>query len=917
MGELTIRTDRRFPTVRSQGTAKGEKLAGSSPASGTAKTASTAQEALEQLTRADSRAVRQAREALRGLQSGEGALVELEDSLGRLGELARQAAEGGPADREALQDELERLQKEVKRILDSGISLLPESGGDGGTGDRLAVLYLGAVIAGGGELPREVSPEQALEGLKLLLAKVADGMDPDQAVSLLTGGRFASLEEFQAWFAGGGVSGDLLDGLIAPDGLPLTLPDLSALLPLLELGGTDQGLMAQVLTALESLPAGAEGTAVDGQAVSSSSLPVMQAGSFQAAGRDLSGVSFQAETGQLTVGGSSDVTLQGAKEQGGAIVLTGSGTVTLRDVRAASLTASAPEARIFTAGETAVGELRLEAGSVLTVDGTGPLRVSAFRAEQGALLRLAEGASVMPEKPGEEPVVLTAPVVLEGPASLAATARAGVHSASGKALDPFDILWETLLPGWSGITSVAVDGKQARMALLRGDPARLWLTKGDPSHGYDIHDLVLQGRDETGRPQTRYAYLIWNQKRGTFEETALCDNPFSVTGGEPGLDWVYEEETRTLRILSDRVTAVSGGSGEGEPSGRIALADGIGTVRLTLEGVVCRTAAGSALYLGRDNDVTLLLRDGTDSRFESGPGCAGISLGEGASLRLDRAAPGEAGRGDEGALTAAGGEGGAGIGRDGGGSRDRTSSILILGGAVTAVGGTSAAGIGAGQHSAMGAITIAGGTVVSTGGTGGGAGIGGALDAPAGDIQIRGGRIAAGTAGHAASIGSGVQGACGDILITGTARIVKASGIGACPLGGCGRVTVSGGADIGAARITTQADISPEEEGPPQFLLTLEGLGLDRLRVHTREEALKAVPGVDRALRRLAALRRVYGEMYVRAERGGSLGVWPPAGELVRDTGAAGELLDGLKRSAPQAVRAHGRPREAGELLKG
>lgn len=916
MSELTIRTDRRFPAVRSQGAAKGEKAADGAAASGTAKAASAAPEILEQLTRTDSRAVRQAREALRGLQNGEGALAELEDSLNRLGELARRAAQGGTADREALQSELERLQKEVERILNTGISLLPESGGEAGAGDRLAALYLGAVIAGGGELPAQISPEQALEGLKLLLAKVAEGMDPDQAVALLTGGRFTGLAEFQTWFAGSEIPGNLPDGLLVPGGLSLALPDLSALLPLLELGGSDRELMTQVLTALKSLPAGLEtAQAGGGEGSAPSSVPVMRAGEFQAAGRDLSGVSFRAEDGRLTVEGESDVTLRGTERQGGAVVLAGSGTVTLRDVRAASLTAAAPQTRIFTAGETAVGELRLEAGSVLTVDGTGPLRVSVFQAGEGALLRLAEGAAVMPERPGEEPAVLTVPVVLEGPASLAAAPRAGVRSAEGKALDPFDVLWEKLLPGWTGVTSVAVDGKQARMSLLRGDPVRLWLTKGE--HGYDIHDLVLQGRDEAGHPQTRYAYLIWSQRRKAFEETAVCDNPFSVTGGEPGLDWVYEEETRTLRILSDRVTAVSGGGREGEPSGRIALADGIGTVRLTLEGVVCRTAAGSALCLGRDNDVTLLLQDGTDSRFESGPGCAGISLGERASLRLDRAAPGESGRGGEGALTAAGGEGGAGIGRDGGAGRDRTSSILILGGLITALGGASAAGIGAGQHSAVGAITIAGGTVVSAGGTGGGAGIGGALNAPAGDIRIRGGRITAGAAGHAAGIGSGVQGACGDILITGTARIVKADGIGACPLGGCGRVTVSGGADIGAARITTQADVSPEEAPPPQLRLTLEGLGLDRLRVRTLEEAQRAVPGVDKALRRLAALRRVYGEVYARAEQGGSLGIRPAAGELVRDTGSAGELLDGLKRSAPQAVKAHGRPGEAGQLLKG
>ena len=937
MGELTIRADRRFSAVRGQAAAKGGKTAGSEAAQGAARTAFTVSETLRQLTRTDSRTVRQSKEVLRTLQNGEGALAELQDSLERLGELARRAAEGGPADREALRGELERLREKMERILNSGISLLPESGGDAGAGDRLAVLYLGALIAGGGEPPREIGPEQALEGLELLLEKVAGGMDPDQAAALLTGGRFAGLAEFRAWFAGGDIPGmqALLEGALSPGGLSdlSALPDLSALLPLLELGGTDRGLMAQVLTALKSIqpgPEAAKAGAGGGEQGASNSIPVMRAGGFQVAGKDLSSLSYQAETDRLTVGGRSDVTVGGTERQAGAVALTGSGTVSLRDVRAASLTAASPEARIFTAGETVLGELRLEKGAVLTVEGSGPLKVGAFRAEQGALLRLAEGAAVMPGKPGQEPgkepeeeqIVLTAPAVLEGPASLAVAARAGVRGADGKALDPFDIVWETLLPGWRTVTSAAVDGRQVRLALTRGDPVRLWLAKGDPSHGYDIHDLVLQGQDEAGRPQTRYAYLVWNRKRKAFEEITVSDNPFSVTGGEPGEDWIYEEETRTLRILSNRVTAVSGGDrGDEVPfSGRIALADGIGSIRLILEGVVCRAAAGSAFDLGRDNDVTLLLRDGTDSRFESGPGYAGISLGEGACLRLDRAAPKETGRGGEGALTAAGGAGGAGIGRDGGGSRDRTSSILILGGTVTAAGGPSAAGIGAGQHSAMGAITIVGGTVVSTGGTGGGAGIGGALGAAAGDIQIRGGRITAQAAGHAADIGAGVQGACGDILITGTARILKAADIGACPLGACGRVTVSGGADIGQARLRTRADISLEgEEGPPRLLLTLEGLGLDRLRVQTLEEAQKAVPGVDRALRRLAALRRVYGEMYARAERRyrQPQGDWTPSGDAVRDAGAADKLLGGLKREAHQAVRAHGRPEEAGELLKG
>lgn len=929
MGELTIRTDRRILSVRSQAVAKGEKTAGSTGSQGTARTATPALETLRQLTLADSQAVRQAKEALRGLQTGESALDELQDSLKQLGELAQKAASGEDADQKALQTELERLWGKMERILDSGISLFPESGRDIGAGDQLAVLYLGAVIMGGGTPAEEISPEQALEGLKLLLEKVADGVDPDQAVALLTNGRFSGLADFQARFSSGDITGmqTLLDGLFLAGGLPSVLPDLSALFPLLELGGTDRGLMAQLLNALRSMQAGTEGAqAGGGERSGSGSAPVMAAGGFQAAGKDLSGLSVRESGGQtaVTVGGAENVTLRGTGEGAGTITVTGSGTVSLRDVRAASLTADAPAARIFAAGEVVLGELWLGEGAVLTVDGIGPLRMSAFHAGENGLLRLAEGAAVMPGRGEQGLPVLTVPVVLEGPASLAALTRAGVHSADGRALDPFDVVWDVLLPGWSGITSAAVDGKQARMALLRGDPVRLWLTKGDPSHGYDIHDLVLQGRDETGCPQTRYAYLVWSRKKGAFEEISLEDNPFSVTGGEPGEDWIYEEETRTLRILSNRVTAVSGGSGEEEGQfpfgGRIALADGIGSIALILEGVVCRSMAGSAFDLGRDNDVTLLLRDGTDSRFESGPGCAGISLGKGASLRLDRAAPGESGRGADGALTAVGGKGGAGIGRDGGGSRDRTSSILILGGTVTAAGGVSAAGIGAGQHSAVGSITIAGGTVVSTGGTGGGAGIGGALDAPVGDIQIRGGRITAEAAGHAAAIGSGVQGACGDILITGTARIVKAPEIGACPLGGCGRVTVSGGADIGAARLRTQAEVSPDgernEETPPRFFLTMEGLGLDRLRVRSREEALRAVPEVDKALRRLSALRRIYGEMYARVERGGSQGlVWPTAGETVRDTGTAGALLNDLKREAPQAVRAHGRTEEAGQIL--
>ena len=136
----------------------------------------------------------------------------------------------------------------------------------------------------------------------------------------------------------------------------------------------------------------------------------------------------------------------------------------------------------------------------------------------------------------------------------------------------------------------------------------------------------------------------------------MYPNPFTVTGGEPGRDWIYDEASHTLHILSAQVTAIAGGTGVDARkeafSGRIALADGIGAVELALDGVVCRVSSGRAFRLGRGNDVTLLLQNGTDNLFESGAGCAGISLGDGTSLRIDCADRPEAGEDPAGTLDA-------------------------------------------------------------------------------------------------------------------------------------------------------------------------------------------------------------------------------------------------------------------------
>ena len=63
---------------------------------------------------------------------------------------------------------------------------------EGGTAaGYLAALYLGSVISGGD------SPAEAMEGLRRLLEKVAEGVPLDQAVEELTDGAFTGMEDFE------------------------------------------------------------------------------------------------------------------------------------------------------------------------------------------------------------------------------------------------------------------------------------------------------------------------------------------------------------------------------------------------------------------------------------------------------------------------------------------------------------------------------------------------------------------------------------------------------------------------------------------------------------------------------------------------------------------------------------------------
>lgn len=807
----------------------------------------------------------------------------------------------------------------------------------------LATLYLGTVIAGGD--PAEgLDPQLAMEGLQKLLEEVQDGTPLDEAIELLTDGAFTSMADFQAQFTDGTAPGleQFLVNLLLTSGEAPALPES----PGLNLPGGLAGLKLELmLTLLDALPgaekaaaeptalisgnengaAGANGTAGAGATVTASTS-ILQFGNVLVIGRDLSGVSFDTTTGLLTVGGSADVTIRGMGQDGPPILLTSSGTVTLQAVRTPALTVGTALAQIFTTGATSLQEVQLQEGSSLTLGSGGRLEIGVLHGNRSNALHLTGGSVIVAGKANGAMGTLSVPVFLDGAVSLAAHA-VHVSSGEGRALEPFDLIWKTLLPGWSSITSMMIDGRQAKMSLLGGeisDPARLWLAKDDGSHGFPVHTVAIRGRDRSGQAQTRYAFLRWNQQLESFQEIGMYPNPFTVTGGQEYVDWIYDELTQTLRILSNQVTAISGGIGtdaEQVPfSGRIALADRIGAMRLDLNGVVCQVSHGRAFSLGRENDVTLILRSGADNLFQSGAGCAGISVRESTALCIDCAAS-RSSRDPTGTLTATGGAGGAGIGRDSGGSKDRTSRILIQGGVITAAGTDGGAGIGAGRRGFMGAIVITGGIITATGGAGGGAGIGGALGAPVGDISISGGTITASAVGHAAAIGAGMQGASGDISITGSTRILKALGgdpgadIGGSLFGGCGNVSISGGADIGCARLRRRSGV-PLRMGEttvtlPQFRLSPRTLRLDRLNVLTREYAQTAVKTIDTDRRWIAQIQSVYSALYTQLEQSrfhNAKQYVNVSGGMVRDSGAASALLKDMSRSIPaQTMSTYGK----------
>ncbi|MCI8415152.1 MAG: hypothetical protein HFF00_05925 [Ruminiclostridium sp.] len=808
-----------------------------------------------------------------------------------------------PPDRAALLAALGLKSGASSAELLAALGRLPLENSD--TAGYLATLYLGAVISGGTP-SGAVDPALAAAGLSQFLNAVAQGLTPDQAIELLTNGTFTSMADFQAQFTAGTAPGldAFLTALLLTEG-----SSLPSMLPMMA-GGGDMAMLLDLLSALGSSGGDGLGALLDSLGTSGTApaaaaqLSARNLGTLLVSGQDLTGAVFDAEKNELLLNAGKTLVLRSLLQgqpgqQGTALRLAGSGSATLQQLNLPMLSAQGAQFRLVSAGVNHLGLVQLGQGSVLTLDGSGLLQIGALRGEAASVLQLVGGAVTLNTEEAE--TLAAVRIVVDGPVSLFAAQNLPVVNAQGKALTPFDLLWKAILPQWSAVTALAVDGRQGQLALREDQLslARLWLLKENSSQGFPAHSIVLRGRDQTGRPRTWSAFVRWDQREGSFQEITMYPNPFTITGGEVDQDWYYEEETQTLYIRSAQVTAISGGAGvdaNQQPfSGRIVLEDGLGPVSLTLEGVECKVSVGRAFSLGKGNDVTLLLKRGTENIFESGEGCAGISLGDGTSLRIDQTK----GKEPDGTLSASGGSGGAGIGRDSGTGQEPSGSIRIQGGVVTAEG------------------------------TGGGAGIGGALGGPVGDIRIQGGTVSAQAACCAAAIGAGIQGACGDIVISGAARVRKAQGggpdgdIGGCLFGNCGKVQVSAGTDLGGAKLWTQRGLSIQMGEAtvtlPRFRISAQSLRLDGVDLSTRKAAQAAVAGLSASRRWVARLQSTYGAMYGQLEQ--SFGGLPArTGGVVRDVREANSLLDDmqdfLSKSSFASLLAPRGAEDVGQLLR-
>ena len=626
MSELTIRRDNMtFTPPNLRAAVKTEKGAAGSEVQkaevqkpgaekpGTVNISDTLQELMTRIGQSEG----QLRGSRSLLQMGQAVLDEVQDSLNKIAELTKESVEGEEPDREALQGELEKLVEKIDRMLSGA------SAGDKPLFAEGKAEFIEGVLSG------EIDLEEVLQGVRDLLAKLAEGLPPETALGTLDLG-----SPLLTLLTGiGGMNMDLLMSLLTalessqtalnpPEGAPANVPGAPA---------------EAAAAAAETETPAAAGAARAADVPTAAAAETKQFGGLLVTGRDLSGVTFDQAANEGTVAGEAEVTVRGTGQgEAPALRLTGSGEVTLQEVKTAILTVETPQAHVTAQGENQLGEVRMEQGAALTVGGEGAVRLDTVQGDGSNLLRLT-GSVTVSDGGEREKAEWKVPVVVEGAALLMAHA-ASVRPAEGKSAEAFDLIWKALLPNMASLTEAEVDGKHLKQSMLNGEHARLWLDKGDPSHGYPLHAVVLRGRDKSGRLQSRYAYLQWSEAKKAFREVAMYPNPFTVTGGEEGLDWVYEEDSQTLRILTAQVTAIAGGQGvdaeENPFSGRVRLADHIALITLVLNGVECRVSSGKAFDLGRDNEVFLTLASGSRNVFESGDGCWGISMGEDSHVNI-------------------------------------------------------------------------------------------------------------------------------------------------------------------------------------------------------------------------------------------------------------------------------------------
>lgn len=575
--------------------------------------------------------------------------------------------------REALLSALGLNSSSSSAELMAALSKLPLDGSQAAA--YLATLYLGAAISGNSS--GTLDPNLAAEGLRQLMEAIANGSSPDEAIAELTGGKFTSLLDFQAQFTGGTAPGmeEFLSGFLLSG---QSLPDLMDLLAVMGSGGNDTDMLLELLAMLDG--SGSDFPELGGSAqLPENDVPVPETHEMvvpaketsasqpaQAASHGMAEAQSKPSASQPQAQQATAASQSVPAEQVSQPMRLTTGTTVLQDVKVPQLAAEGTTAHVRVQGQTAVAQLQLGDGAVLTVESRGNLHIGTLRGGEGSVLRLTGGAVTIG---GDAAQQSQAQIVVDGAVALMAAKGTQVVNAQGQPLEAFDVVWKALFPGWQSLAAIAVDGKHAQLGMLKDGPElmRLWMLKGDPSHGYPAHSVAFQGRDQAGELHTQYIYLRWSQQLGRFREVHMYPNPFTVTGGEEGRDWHYEESSRTLRILTGKVTGISGGMGEdanlAQFSGRITMANGLGGMELTLDGVECRVSSGRAMSIGGGNSITLLLASGSANIFESGTGCAGISLGEGSTLHIDQAGGHSL---PIGTLMAVGGMGSVGIGRDGG-----------------------------------------------------------------------------------------------------------------------------------------------------------------------------------------------------------------------------------------------------------